>query len=122
MQEDAIENLASGGVQAEGDVREAEDRPCRGHLGLYPTNRLEGFDAVTTRVHHARRERQRQSVDEYVMGIEAVAFDREVGNGSRGAHFPLSGSRLPLFINAGCDDRSAELGGQGQEAIETSAG
>ena len=121
VQEDAVQHLARRRVETEGDVGESEDRAHARQFGLDPSNRLDGLDAVAARLDHARRERQRQRVDEDVLGIEAVARDGEVGDRARGAHLPLGGSRLSLFVDAGRDDGRAELGGEGEETVEARA-
>src|ERR1035437_5888443 len=74
------------------------------------------------RLDHAGRERQRECVDEDVRGVEAVALDGELGDVARGADLPLRGTRLALLIDAGRHDRRAELGREGEEAVESGPG
>ena len=55
-----------------------------GSSRLDAPDRLDRLDAVAARLDHARRQRQRQRVDEDVLGRQPVARDGEVGD-ARGA-------------------------------------
>ncbi len=112
VQEDAVQHLSRRRVKTERDVGESEDRTHARELGLDPSDRFDRLDAVAPRFDHPRRERQRQGVDEYVLGVESVARDGEIGDGTCRAHLPFGRARLSFFVDAGCDDGRTEFGGE----------
>jgi len=91
----AVQHLSRRRVKTERDVGESEDRTHARELGLDPSDRFDRLDAVAPRFDHPRRERQRQGVDEYVLGVESVARDGEIGDGTCRAHLPFGRARCP---------------------------
>ena len=70
---------------------------------------------------HARRQRQRQGVEEEVLRFKPVAPDGEVVDRPGGVELPRRGAGLALLVDAGANDRGAVLRGESQERVEPRA-
>ena len=83
-----------------------------GSSALIAPDPLDGLDPVAPALLHAGRQRQRQGVEEEVLGFEPVALHRDVADGPRRPQLPLGRAGLALLVDAGAHDGGAELAGQ----------
>ena len=121
VQEDRVEDLAGGRVEAEGHVGQTQHGRHAGQLGLNGPDALNGLDAVLPALLHARRQRQGERVEEEVLGRQPVTLDRDVADVAGGPQLPLRRAGLALLVNAGADHGGAELAGEAQERVEPGA-
>ena len=112
VQEDAVEDVAGGGRQAEAHVRDAERGVHAGQLRLDAPDGLDGGDAVAAEVVVAGRQRERQGVEDQVARLEAVARGGDVVDAMRDPHLPLEVAGLALLVDEQADDRGAVLPGE----------
>ena len=118
MKKDRVEYLPGRRVQPEGDVREPEQGRDAGKLGFDTPNALEGLDTVASALLHPRRKGEGEGIEEEVLGLEAVAFDRDVADGLGRSQLPFGRAGLALLVDAGTDHGGPELPGQPQEFVE----
>ena len=105
VQEHRVEHLAGGRGQAEGDVGDAQDGPDPGQLGLDPPDRLEGGHGVAPQVLLARPEREGESVEDEVLGGQAVLVDGQVVDAVGDAQLPVDVAGLALLVDQQGDQR-----------------
>ena len=121
VEEDRVEDLSGGRVEAERHVGQAEDGVDAGQLGLDPADALDGLDAVPPALLHAGGQGEGQGVEQEVLGAQPVALDGDVVDGRGRPHLPVGRAGLTLLVDAGADDGGAELLGQGEERVEPGA-
>ena len=121
VEEDRVEDLPGGRIEAERDVRQPEQRVDAGQLGLDPPDALDRLDPVLPALLHAGRQREGERVEEQVARLEAVAVDRDVVDRPGGSQLPVGCAGLPLLVDARADDGRAELAGQSEERVEPGA-
>ena len=93
-----------------------------GSSALMRPDALDRLDPVLPALLHARRQRQRQGVEEQVLGRQAVALDGDVADVAGRPQLPLRRAGLALLVDAGADDGGPELAGEPQERVEPGAG
>ncbi len=119
VEEDRVEHLPGRGVEAERDVGEPEHGVDAGELRLDPADALDGLDAVPPTLLHPGREGKGERVEEEVARAQSVPLDRDVVDRLGGTELPVGGAGLTLGVDAGADDRRAELFRQGEERVES---
>ena len=117
VQEDAVEHVAGRRLQAEADVGQAEGGADAGQLGLDAADGLDGGDGVAAQVVVAGGQREGERVEDQVLGLQAVALDRQVVDAVRDAHLPLDVAGLALLVDEQDDDRGAVLLGQAEHPV-----
>ncbi len=121
VEEHGVQHLAGRGREAERDVRDPEHGVHPRELPFDRLDRLDRLDAVAPALRHARRQRQRQGVEEEVLRFKPVAPDGEVVDRPGGVELPRRGAGLALLVDAGANDRGAVLRGESQERVEPRA-
>ena len=91
VEEDRVEDLAGGRVEAERHVGQAEDGVDAGQLGLDPADALDGLDAVAAALLHAGRQGEGQGVEQEVLGVAGRSARRRC----RGWPWPPAPSSRP---------------------------
>ena len=119
VQKDRVEYLPSSGVESERDIRQAQNGLYCGKAPFEFPNTLDGFDSVASRFLLPGCNRESEHVDHDVVDLHPPRFG-EVGDESVGdTHFPLSGSRLTLFVNRQGNHRGTVLNDHRHHAGET---
>ena len=118
VQEHRVEHLAGRRVEPERHVGQAQDRRHPRQLGLDRADALDRLDAVEPALLHAGRQRQRQRVEQEVLGRQPVALDGDVADVAGRPQLPLGRAGLALLVDAGAHDGGAELAGQPQERVQ----
>ena len=122
VQEDRVEDVAGGRLQAERHVGEAEHGVGAGDLGLDAADGLHRLDGVAAEVVVAGRQREGERVEDEVGRFEAVGVHREVGDAVGHPHLPLDVAGLALLVDEQADHRRAVGLGQREDAVEPGAG
>ena len=78
VEEHAVERVACRGGEPERHVRHAERGEHAGEFGLDAADGVHRGDAIATQVVAARRQRERQRVEDQVARLESVAIDGQV--------------------------------------------
>ena len=122
VEEHRVQHLPGRGVQAEGDVRQAQGGLDVGMCVLDPADRLDGLDAVAAGLLLAGGDREREAVDEDVLRGDAVVV-AQVGDEAVGdAQLPVGSARLAVLVDGQGDDPSPVLLDQRDDLGEPRAG
>ena len=105
MQEYGVQRFASGGIQAERDVRDPEDRGAPGELLLQSPDRLDGVHGVGPQIVVAGRQGEGERVEHEVGRFESVLADGEFVDPPGDPHLPIDVSRLSFLVDEEADDR-----------------
>ena len=118
VQEHGVEHLPRGGVQAEGDVRQAERRLDVRVQGLQLPDRLDRLDAVPAGLLLAGGDGEGEGVDEDVAHrhapVPGQVADEAVGH----AHLPLGRARLALLVDRQGHDPGTVLHDERHDAVD----
>ena len=121
VQEHAVQRVARRRRQPEADVGHAEHRVRPGDLGLDPLDRFDRLDGVTAQVVVARRQRERERVEDQVARREAVALGRDLGDAMGDLHLPLDVACLAALVDQQADDGRAVVAREGEHTVHATA-
>ena len=121
VEEHAVEGVARGRRQPEADVGQAEHGVGAGDLGLDPADRLDRGDGVAAQVVVARRERERQRVEDQVARLQPVALGGDLGDAVGDLHLPLDVAGLAALVDEQADHGSAVVAGEREHAVQPAA-
>ena len=93
-----------------------------GDLGLDPPDRLDRVDRVAAQVVVARRQRERQRVEDQVARRQAVALGGDLVDAVGDLHLPLDVAGLAALVDQQADHGRAVLAGQRHHPVEAAAG
>ncbi len=117
VEEHAVEHMAGGGFEAEAHVGHAENRGDPGQLRLDPLDGLDGLDTVPSQVFLAGAERECESVEHEVGGLDAVLLGGELVDPLGHPNLPVGRAGLALFVDREAHDRCAVLTRQAQDTV-----
>ena len=121
VEEHAVERVAGRRVEPEADVGHAERRVRAGDLRLDPPDRLDRVDRVAPQVVVARRERERERVEDQVARRQAIALGGDLVDAVGDLHLPLDVAGLATLVDQQADHRRPVLAGQRHHPVETAA-
>ena len=113
VEEHRVEHVARRRVQAEADVRQAEDDLDLGELGRDPLDPVEGLEAEAAVVLVAGADGEGQRVDQQIVAGQAVRLG-ERDQAARDLDLALGGLGHAGLVDGQRDHRGAELLGQRQ--------
>ena len=115
FEEDGVEHAAGVGVEAEGDVADAEDGLAVGQLEVDAPDGFEGFDAGGAVVFLAGGDGQGEGIEDEVLGAEAVFFCGEGVDAMGDGEFFIGGEGHAVFVDGEGDDGGAVAAGHGED-------
>ena len=103
-----IQDLPRRRVQAEGDVRQAEDDLAFGHRPRDLLDRVQGIEAEPAVVLVAGADRKGQRVEQQIRGRQAVLVAGEIVKPAGDGELVLDVLRHARLVDRQCDDRRAK--------------
>ena len=122
VEEHAVQGVASGGVEPEADVGHSERGVRAGDLGLDAADRLDRVDGVLAQVVVARRQGERQRVEDQIARGQAVALRGDLVDAVGHLHLPLDVASLAALVDQQADDGRAVLASERHHSVETAVG
>ena len=117
VEKDRVQHMAGRRVQAEGDVRQAEDDLAFGHRPRDLLDRLQGVEAELAVVLVAGADREGQRVEQQVRRRQAVLAAGEIVEPARHGELVLDLLRHPGLVDRQRDDRGAKPAGEYQPLV-----
>jgi len=118
VQEHRVEHLTRRGVEAEGDVGQAQRRLHLRVLTLELTDRRDGLDAVATHLLLTGGDGEGEAVDDDVGFLHPPVLGQVGDQPVSDPHLPLGGASLTFLVDGQRHHRSAVLGHQRHGADE----
>ena len=119
VEEHTVEHVASCRRQTKAHIGHAQSRVTAGDLGLDASNRFDGVKGVAAQVVIARRQRERQSVEDQIARIESVTLGSDVMESVSDLHLPFDVSRLAAFVDEETDHGGAVIASQGEHSVHS---
>ncbi len=116
MEEHGVEDLAGGGVEAEGDVGDAEGEVDAGVAAGDLADGLDGLQAVAAGLLLAGGDGEGEGVDEDVLDLHAPVAGEVLDEAFGDADLPVAVAGLALLVDAQGDHARAVLGDERHDA------